>query len=562
MLNNKTKIILLLCFVALFAIILWLAGGNSTNGKQKEIYYSDKWNTRFELDKKDPLDLYAFNSILRAYIEPQQKIEVLSNWKQHDSLLHKSKQPTYLFIGENLELLNSELDSLLSEVEQGSDLVLSFYQMGSNIYQRFFYNPDYEYDYCDSVVVYAGKQYFTMYSVFQNDTVASKWEGFFAESIIDSNFEILSSFMEIPNFIHLKKGKGNIYLHSNPEFFYNYQVLSKDGFSHAQYFIQQMKKDQPVHWLEFGKTYEYVAKNKDENNANHAQKKSNYLELFLKYPPLFWALIVSVIGIVLYFIFRTKRMQPQVPVLNKKRNLTTPFAEIITSIYYQNHSTSGMLKVIRKNFYDAVQKHFYIDLSKKDEGKEIYLLQEKSNYPLHDLENLIAKIENKEAIHVDEKYLKEVAQLKRDFYLKTGIISSFVQRRILKKEIVVRRVLWYSFSFILMGIIMLLFGLDLLIKGQSLGILFWPISIILAFIGIMKLVKPIAKIIGENLEYISFIKSKKYLFSDILKIEKTKQQIVITLPKSEKIKIKLWEISPFDKSDLFLFIDNFKNNRP
>lgn len=554
MISNKNKIALIIGFIV---FILWAL--DSTNSYKKiNVFQSDNWHRKYQLKDKDPYGLYVFNQILTAHLNSDKSVKTIQKWSDHDSLLSKNEKATYIFIGHDFQLLNEEIDTLLKEVENGSDLMISFYDLTSNLYDRFFNYVDFKYDYSDSIIVYANNRKHVMYNLYQTDTVAMKWEAFVNESVLDTSYQTLSSFMELSNFIKIKRGKGHILLHANPQFYFNYQVLRKDGFRYTQFTVDQFQKNRNVYWLELGRKKDNVGKeNTTVNDGKNSKQDDSLLQLFFKNPPLLWALLTAVFGFLLFIIFRAKRIRPIVAFIPPNRNMTTAFAETITSIYYQNHSPYGILKVQRKNFYQAVQKHFYIDLTRRNEDRELRLLSEKSNISIIELKELLNLIETKESFNVDEKYIANVAVQQREFYIKTGIITNSILNRIDKKDQIFNRIIWLPMFLILFGIMLLLNGFYFLSQSISLGILFWPLGILFIFIAIQQLRKPLVEINGNTL-ILNPILSRKKIFDldELVDAVNGKTTSIITFSKNRIIKINYWEMSRFDRSNFRNYISN------
>lgn len=557
MISSKNKIALILGFFLLIVLLLWAVDGIS-NGKKIEIFRSNNWHRKYQLKDKDPYGLFLFNEILAAHLDSNHSVKSINKWSDYDSLVKEKEKSTYIFIGHDFQLLNKEIDTLLKDVENGSDLMISFYDLTSNLYDRFFNYVDFDYDYSDSIVVYANNRKHTMYNIHQTDTVAMKWEAFVNEALVDSSFESLSSFMEMSNFIKIKRGKGHIFLHANPQFYFNYQVLRKDGFYYSNFTINQFSKHRNVYWLELGRKMDNEGKeNTTVNEGKDSKKDDSLLQLFFKNPSLLWAMLTAIFGFILFIIFRAKRMRPVVPMIPPKRNMTTAFADTITSIYYQNHSPYGILKVQRKNFYHAIHKHFYIDLTRRNEDREIRLLAEKSNVSIESLKELLALIETKESFNVDERYIANVATQQREFYLKTGIISNFILNRIEKKDRIFNRIIWLPMLLILFGIMMILVGFYYLTQSIGMGILLWPIGISWITIAVLQLKKPLLEITNDQLIlYPIFGKKKTYNWEDLVDAVNGNSATLITFSGNRIIKINYWEMSRFDKSSFQQYISN------
>ncbi len=557
MISSKNKIALILGFSLLIVLLLWAVDGIS-KPKKIQIFRSNNWQRKYQLKDKDPYGLFLFNEILTAHLDSNHSVKKINKWSDYDSLINKKEKSTYIFIGQDFQLLNKEIDTILKDVENGSDLMISFYDLTSNLYDRFFNYVDFDYDYSDSIVVFANNRKHTMYNIHQTDTLATKWEAFVNDALVDSSFESLSSFMEMSNFIKIKRGKGHIFLHANPQLYFNYQVLSKDGFYYSNFTINQFSKQRNVYWLELGRKMDNEGKeNTSVNEGKDSKKDDSLLQLFFKNPSLLWAMLTVILGFILFIIFRAKRMRPVVPMIPPKRNMTTAFADTIASIYYQNHSPYGILKVQRKNFYHAIHKHFYIDLTRRNEDREIRLLAEKSNVSIESLKELLALIETKESFNVDERYIANVATQQREFYLKTGIISNFILNRIEKKDRIFNRIIWLPMLLILFGIMMILVGFYYLTQSIGMGILLWPIGISWITIAVLQLKKPLVEIKSDQLIlYPISGKKKMYNWEDLVDAVNGNSATLITFSGNRIIKINYWEMSRFDKSSFQNYISN------
>lgn len=556
--NNQKKIAFvfgLICFVILFVWMMDQSTG--TVKKPKDVHVSSDWRFKYDLEEKNPYGLYLFNTILKSHIDKKHHVKAIKDWVQYDTVVKDKINATYLFVGEEFELLNSELEYLLKNVNEGSDLVMSYYDFSKNIYDSLFIDWEYGYDYSDSVTVYAGKKEFVFYNQHQTDTLAKEWYGFNDFEMIDSNVTVLSSFMEMANFLKIKHGKGFIYLHTNPEFFYNYQLLRKNGFGQASFFLNQLQTNRNVYWLEIGRKGYFKQKYGSKKNGKKGKQDDSYFKLLFKHPSLMFALLLAILGFILFLLFRAKRMRPVVPYLEKKKNMTLVFADTITSIYFAKQSPKGLLQVQKKNFYSTIQKHFFVDLSRRESDKEIIILSEKSNVSFEELKEFLDLLENRRANEVDGKYIADVAKRQKEFYKNTGVISQFIQHRIDKHEKQYNRTIWQPSLFIMGGIFGIILGFYLLMVSYGLGIVLWPAGIIFVSLGIIRLRKPLLTTTKEHIIVYPIIgKPKKYAINELLHFQRSSSGIYLHFTANRKIKINSWEMSRFDKKQFERFISN------
>lgn len=214
-----------------------------------------------------------------------------------------------LFVGNRFGLQNREIDTILNRVKEGSDLFISYNDLTDNLIKRFFNAYEVSYDFADSVTLFVQRNKFPMYYIYQNDTLAHEWKAFSAIQPIDSNYQSLSSFMEMSNFIRIKLGKGSILLHTNPEIFFNYQLKRTEGYRYTSFVLNNLSKEKAVYLLELGRLLDEEimddsAMDNAEGDAERAD--SSYLKFILKSPSFLVALGLTFLGLILFMLFRAK----------------------------------------------------------------------------------------------------------------------------------------------------------------------------------------------------------------------------------------------------------------
>ena len=112
-------------------LMVWLLTGSedkpSGTNHEREPYVSTNWTKKFQLYDKNPLGLYLFSSLTRAHLDKGQHIIEVNDWTIFDMLVSESDtNKTYMFVGNNFGLKNSEIDTLLSRVRGGIGLIPKF----------------------------------------------------------------------------------------------------------------------------------------------------------------------------------------------------------------------------------------------------------------------------------------------------------------------------------------------------------------------------------------------------------------------------------------------------
>lgn len=481
---------------------------------------------------------------------------MIQNEWELDSIVELKKKKTFLFVGKNFGLNDREMDSILAEVHRGSVLFLSFHNLTENLYPKLFNAYSFKLDFDEEINVYMNHERHQMINLYQNDTIACDWLAF-GDLEFDESYTGLSSFMGMDNFVKVQHGDGFVYLHATPNMFFNYQVKRKDGFAYASKVLDELPKDQDVYLLELGRLSDNYG-NYDLNEEDEAEGKedSSYLTLFFKDPMLRRAMLLSLLGMFLFVVFRSKRKRPVVPYLKKKKNTTLAFAETITSIYFSKRNAYGLLQLQKKNFYDTMHRYFFVDLYKRDGDKEISVLAEKTNSRVEEIQAFVDVFETLEGVEVNEQIVTDVDKKMHNFYRRVGIISDQLDNKIQPKEMVFNRSLFLPAIMIFVGVAMIVFGLYLLSSAVAGGVVLLPIGMILIFLGGIRVSKPYF-VANQNkfVFYNSIGRKKEFDKQDLISIEQKKSGAIFHFPNKDVI-INFWELDRFDRKQFERFVSN------
>lgn len=554
--NRKNSIIFgAIAFVFIVVVVFLISNGNSNSSDEgKQQFVSDRWDENYLLDDKNPNGTALFKELVESKVDSSIVIS--------DSLLNLSADTlsTFIFVGDKFSLHPAEFDSLMSQVEQGNDLFLSFHEMTENISDSFFYDVYHFWNFDDDVVVFTEKDTFNLSYVYETDTIARIWKLFDYDNMVDTTYDTLSSFMQTPNFIRFNFGKGTVFLHFNPEMLVNYQLLQKQGFKHASFVADEILQHKRVKWLELGRLmYTDSDFNTDFPSSMEGQKDESLLQFIFQKMELLIAFLLVILGFILYFIFRSKRYWPVVPFVEKQKNRALEFAETMQSIYWNQHSPYSILVVIRKNFNTMIQKQFFIDLSKEHEQAAVQLLADKSGFDFQKLTELIDLLKNPKMRAVDNEYIQKVALLQREFYLRTGIIKYKVQQKTAQKKIVFERQIAIASILMLVGILSILRGFYSLSVSDGFGILFWPLGIIVLTLGIILFNRKVLLIQNNHvLFYPYFYGKKEFDLSDLLEVENQGNKLKFRFTGNRTFEINRFEIASNSRNDFQHWVDQFK----
>lgn len=237
--------------------------------------------------------------------------------------------------------------------------------------------------------------------------------------------------------------------------------------------------------------------------------------------------------------------------------MSLAFAETITSIYLAKQHPLGILQVQRKNFYDAVNKHFFIDISRREEDREreIRSLVEKSALPESEIRDLLFLFEPTAKSVINDQYIVEVAKKQRAFYLQTGMISFKMLERIENQSFAIQRNLWISYLLVLSGIFVVLLGFYYLVSAIGIGIVLWPLGALILALGIRRLTIPLVRFELETVTYHPvFGRKKEFLIKELLHVSRISNGIQLQFTENRIITITNLELSSFDRTQLDKFI--------
>jgi hypothetical protein len=208
------------------------------------------------------------------------------------------------------------------------------------------------------------------------------------ESIIENQIEKSKS-RQVPqaNFIELKVGDGAIYYHLNPIAFTNYYMLQKGKEQYVSEVFSYLN-DGPVYFDDYGKSGRRVV--------------SSPLRFILTNAALKWSWYITLVAVLLYFIFKAKREQRAIPVVNPLENSTVEFTKTIGNLYFQSGDVSGIIHKKINFFLQKLRSKYFVNTEKMD-AVFIQRLSVKTDVPQEqtkDIINYITHLRNK-PVHSD-----------------------------------------------------------------------------------------------------------------------------------------------------------------
>ncbi len=306
------------------------------------------WRPTYKAQSKEPYGTHIIAGLLRDYF-PGKGFNILKDSIVGVLPVDTLPEPAiYVFIGDGLYLDSAEVETLLTFISTGNVAFISSLIVPSKLMQRAYEGEceDYEWeDYAyllDSTVRLGLRQLppqkaLACTYLYRGRPKAHSWS--YIESIYfcDGNtysFEALGDMNDsLVNFAAMAYGEGTLYLHTTPLAFSNIQLLQEPALQYANSVFSYLPPGK-IYWDEYSKISEPEARLRNNRAANRSLSAQSPLSYIIQQPPLAWAwyLLLS-IGL-LFLLFRTKRRQRIIPVLEPNKNTSLEFVRTIGQLYF------------------------------------------------------------------------------------------------------------------------------------------------------------------------------------------------------------------------------------
>lgn len=158
------------------------------------------------------------------------------------------------------------------------------------------------------------------------------------------------------NFIKIKYGKGNVFIHLEPMVFTNYNLLAEKNFQYAF---------NSLSYLPYGEVIwdKYYQSGRGQNGKSARGVGQTPLYFILENPPLHYAWSILLLGMILYILFEGKRRQRIIPVITPPKNSSLEFVEIIGRLYLHRASHKDLAEKKFNYFTDFLRTNYHLKLN-------------------------------------------------------------------------------------------------------------------------------------------------------------------------------------------------------
>ena len=305
------------------------------------------WTVTLEKKDKGPYGAYILYHRLKD-IFPDAKIDA-DQLPVYNQLSDTTLQHTaYLLIAPEAALHKEDVNRLLSYVASGNEAFIASYAIGrvlSDTLHLDMQGPMHDIFRKDSAGIN-----------FTDPLIRSDSGYYFRRFTLDNYFtKIDTARTEVlgimdkhkPDFIRMKFGKGNLYVHAAPLCFSNYFMLFKNNDHYTATALSYLPKNvKTIYW--------------DEYYKSGPEYSGNVMSYFLTRLYLKWAWWIAVFTILIYLLFESKRRQRVIPESDFKRNTSLDFVKTVGEVYFNKRDNKNISEKKITYFLEFIRSHLYL----------------------------------------------------------------------------------------------------------------------------------------------------------------------------------------------------------
>lgn len=318
------------------------------------------WFPSYVASHKIPYGTYVFSTIMEKMF-PQQLQQVYTPpfefIRSNDTI-----KGSYVFINNNIEFNEEELNSLLDWTSNGNTLFIASKNFEKGLRDTLGLDTDYFYGGFET----SQKQTHSLVNPnfklrdsvrFNRDTSTpyfSKIDSLKTTVLGEVAIRVEDAEELQINMIKHPFGSGEIILSTFPEAFTNYFILKAENKDYTAGMLSYLETTRPI----------YV----DNHYRSGKSFYTSPMYIFLNTKELKWAYYIALIGALFYVVFEGKRKQRAIPVVTPLPNRTMDFTRTISDMYYEQSDQKAIAKHKINYFLNWLRTHYYLgNITKEDD---------------------------------------------------------------------------------------------------------------------------------------------------------------------------------------------------
>ena len=311
------------------------------------------WRDSYSAADKIPLGCFILYNELETFSEGDVLVSE-RNIYEYLKTVDSSSQKTLMFINNRIYFDDEESKAVMDFVEKGNTVFMSSTYFFGNVLDSLNVSIQRQYN---NLYKKESESKFTSPSLQRNNRIFKDViENSFFDSIDTLKTTVLGTITTKDeddyehtdaNLIKVDIGdnNGQFILHTNPFAFTNYHLMD-DKEDYAATVLSYLPKQQII-W--------------DNNYKSGRKVITSPLRYILQNTALKWAFYISMFGLILFVIFRGKRVQRIIPVIKKLENSTVDFTRTIGELYYQYGDFTNIIDKKIQYFLEFVRTNYYLD---------------------------------------------------------------------------------------------------------------------------------------------------------------------------------------------------------
>lgn len=369
------------------------------------------WFPSYSKNDKIPLGTYVLHDLLEETFKDAFEDKSISPYVQ---LQEEGFEGTYLFINNQIQFDDAEMEAILTWTAEGNTLFVSANYHGQNLLDTLNLDVEsfYFYDQIETEpllnLVNEKLKSDQPYHIPQDLNVT-----YFSE--IDTSAHTVLGVSQVyrgtlamtapeANFIKIPQGEGLIYLHNQPEIFSNYFLLKNDNYQHTLQVLSYINDRSTIFW--------------DNHYKSGKRIDVSPLQIILNNRHLKWAYYFMLMGVLLFVIFEGKRKQRNIPIIKPSTNKTYEYTQTISSIYRNKKDNKEISRKVILQFLDYIRTKLRVQTENINTPflKEVAFRSGNSFDNTKELFEQIKKFQNQK--EVSDTELKKIYNKIREFKTK------------------------------------------------------------------------------------------------------------------------------------------------
>jgi len=207
----------------------------------------------------------------------------------------------------------------------------------------------------------------------------------------NNNINVLGHMNDsLVNFFELPHENGSFFIHTNPLSFTNVNMLNDQTTKYINTILSTIPQEE-WHWDE----YSVIDKSRGmrrNGRSNHIKNKGP-LTYILQQPPLAWAWYSTVAMGLLFLVFKAKRKQRVIPVLEENENTSLAFINTIGSLYFRKNDHKQLCIDQMNLWLEDIRHKYRLNTSTLDEGF-VNKVASKSGLPTEKVKSIVDYFNN------------------------------------------------------------------------------------------------------------------------------------------------------------------------